>query len=1555
MSSRPGGPLTRTAIAVALGIGVLAAQAVQPISAANAQTLASANSLPTHRAKFALPKNRPPNWSAATAKPTTHPQKTLNAAALRAQAIANAATTNKIASYRVSPAMVTFLTKGLGMPLDSARQFTGVRSGSTLKVSLPAPEGLRIGLPTGIRQPAFSRSTLVIDPATGAATLTASAKASGGTLNVTIPDAASATLAGLTSKLTLPTSVLGETVTLSGPLSYQPGKAASASLSGHLPTADDLGHGVAELDADTSVTLSPADGLRVTGPASLGPARHRLQADVSGTITGASGWTLTVTAVRGGTPLAGLALTPDASGTVTQTRGTVSYDVQARTARPWTSADGVTVAGTVDFSNKLPNGRLVPAPGIAGSTPWIDVTGTVTASGVATHGTAAVNLASGKGLLTSSGETPVTLKSRSGKLIHDDAGFRASLGVTGAGHVTVSLPADLSTWTPRKAAAVKPAGDATARSVTNKTMSAAADASASYTLSGPVYNFITNSLHIPLGSATLTGTLSGSTLTLSASAPTALPAASLPSWIPNPSYASTQISVDESTDTVTLSATAGTGNGESGTLTVTIANASTSDLSDGTDVTGSLDLTGVPFANGSASLTFTLGYTGGALSASLSGTVSGASFGSGLVTIPSATLTLASGSGVSLTGSAVINPDPTDSSPPPTVTVAVTGTITDLSDWSLQVSDANASVWQPMPGLDVTPDFSGSIADAAGQVSFDLDLVPASSGQTNSWTSQDGASVSITSLEVSNQAPGSGASCSAVNEGDLWIGIGGNFAYTPAGLTGSASGCFDLTSDSATITSDAAGSLTSQFGSGLPFTVTAAGFTASLADGPSGEQYSLTAQATVQITEGVDGDPSFFNVGVSLSNSGIVAGLSINDLSSFPGLSELGLSGSGALYVSTQAINGFDPADTLGMTGQPTSIDLPAGLSVSADFTVPTSVTSAFQQFIPGFYLSSGSTVQTMASLSTSGFSLDLGEGYGTGTGGLTVFDSGGSALFLNGFNLKLLLSSQIQISLSGDATLELPPMTPNGSTSTVGVLVSTSFNADSLTLSLGFDIAGWNNALGVSGLNMQDFGGTLGLTLESGVPTPTLGIYAENIVLPTSWANTIGVVQGSEISFDVNFSLTQPVLGFDIVNPYGDALTPLAIDPSLPSSVVDTFLVSQASFEFAPDGGVTPAGDTLRQGVSVIFDATIDHVSVDVNAAVNLSSPSVTEQIGVGSFSIGSASISGVTFNLNLSPTNAGFGFTGAISDGNYSFSATISLAVGTSMNGANISLSVTGGLPSYFSAGATLTGSISDSNGDNSADNSGDTISAQGSGWLYAAGQYLGPVSFYLSTSGSMSWSDYSNSIVQLAQFFISNAGLSFNEAVQALEQFGYQAYDIINALGQIGQYSSQVGDSLANAFGFSTTYYHIWNETSAGELLVLDVDGGSTSPSAPVITWTMDADTEPGQGYNQDWEFIESPYAPGWYNIVNRNSGQCLTVEYNTSTPGNPLVQYPCNGGSNQLWNMGSIELDIDYAIPNALDGQVIDIQGGDPWPGGILDQWPYAGGWNQWFWLTNAQND
>jgi hypothetical protein len=1631
----------RAALVLVAAAGVLAATAIQPL-AASAQTL----SVP-HPGKppaiSARPKTRPGRWSAATAKPARRQHPVINLAQARQQAIAQAAKTEKTVGYRVSPAVLSFLSKGLGLRLEPSTMFTGVKSGTALKISLSAPE-VSLGLPAGVARPRFSRTTMTIDPATGAVSL--AADSADGTLRVAIPDARAAVISSasdLSSDITLRVPVLGQTAALSGRLSYPAsGGAADVELSGQLPAGVDFGNGTAELAKGATVTLSSTGGLRVSGPATLGRPGHQLVVGLSGAESAGHGWAFGVSGGDGGSlaPLPGLALAPDVTGSLTvNTRGVARFDVHGQTARPWSPLAGISVSGAVEFSNVIPNGKVVPAPGISGATPWAAVDGVVSlASGTAAPGAVAVNLASGKGVLTGGGpapvRTPVRLAAGPDTLVLDQAGFRGVLTVgtagvsgsvrgtgrvtlTGAGHsvtadsaltvtpagglvlsfpadrsvlglgtpghedmaywasaatsdfapalagvagrasasastgVRLDLPAGLSATTPGSASVARPeaagvpargasAGGgraATLRSGEKNAASADAGAS-SYTLSSAVYSFLTGTLNIPLGSATLSGSLSGQTLTVGVAAPTALPS-SLPGWIPNPSYGSAQISVDEATGTLTLTAAASASSGLTGTLTVTIANASSSALTDGTDVTGSLALTGVPFAGGStASLTFSLGYTGSALSASLAGSLtSTATFANGLVTIPAgATLTLATGTGLSLSGTADINAGSN------TTQVTVNGTLTDLKDWSLAVSDAGAPVWQPAAGLTVTPDFSGTISDTAGTVGFNL--ASAGSGPVAQWVSPDSSStVSVCGFELSNQSPagttvpcgttGAGqTTCTAseVAAGDLWIGIAGAYGYAPADISLNATGCLDLTAGSATIVTAATGDLTSEFGSSLPFSVTQAGLTATVT---TAGKFSLTGTATVAVTAGVSGDPSF-HVGLSLGNSGIVAGVQAP-------LDQLGLAGTGSsgdLYVSTATVDNFDPS-TLGLSG--TVIPkLPAGLTVSFSYALPSDVIAALQKVVPGF---PSAAVTAMASLSTTGFSINAGVVLGTGqtTGGFQLTPGGSAvALYLDSLNVGLTVGQTNEVSLSGTGYAVLPPLAPGGSTSSFSLTVGAEFNIDEGSLTLDFNVGSVQNAFGVNGFDVQDFGGSIGVIPDN----PSLQLYADNIVLPGSWAQSIGMVQGSQVSFNVNISVTAPALMVSIQPPAGQpgqpALEPLSVDPNLSPAVVQSFTVGDALFELAPFGGTDPGtGAVLMPGVSVIFDAKIAGVPVHVDATVDLAALSVNAYVSVGAFQVGPVQVQSTYLYLNLSPTEGAFGVSGGVSWNGDSFYASFQFAVGTSANGASAYLYVEGGLPSYFEGGLSL-------NGDVTINGTSSSINAWGNGWFTAGGATLGPVSFYVSFPGSLSWQDFANSITQIAQFFV-NAGTSFNEIWTILEQVGYDTWDIFNALGSIGQYGQQIEDTLASAFGFSTTYYDIWTWTSSAESLVLDVGGGSQSPNAGVDTWYWN------DGYNQDWMFVQSPYS-GWYEIVNRGSGQCLSVYGNSTAWGQPLVQYPCSGQWDQLWYMGSINLATTYVITSALDSEVVDIQNAYPWAGGTVDQYPYNGGNNQQFWLTNSGN-
>jgi hypothetical protein len=227
------------------------------------------------------------------------------------------------------------------------------------------------------------------------------------------------------------------------------------------------------------------------------------------------------------------------------------------------------------------------------------------------------------------------------------------------------------------------------------------------------------------------------------------------------------------------------------------------------------------------------------------------------------------------------------------------------------------------------------------------------------------------------------------------------------------------------------------------------------------------------------------------------------------------------------------------------------------------------------------------------------------------------------------------------------------------------------------------------------------------------------------------------------------------------------------------------------------------------------------------------------------------------------------------------------------------------------------------------------------------FGSIWMSFSLSGGLSFTDV-DSISTLVYYFRA-LGAANSLMVTALEKVGFTAFDLFNTLG--GDFSSY-GQGLVDLM-FSSTYYDIWVDTPALPL-VLDVSGGSQSPNALVITYAWN------NGYNQDWKFVQDPYATDWYEVVNRGSGQCLSAYSGWNSPGTSLVQYPCSGDASQLWGFGSTpSVGPSYVLPNLKAWQpgimgVMDLQSGYAWPGGIMELWSFGDTWNQHFRLTNSAN-
>jgi hypothetical protein len=122
-----------------------------------------------------------------------------------------------------------------------------------------------------------------------------------------------------------------------------------------------------------------------------------------------------------------------------------------------------------------------------------------------------------------------------------------------------------------------------------------------------------------------------------------------------------------------------------------------------------------------------------------------------------------------------------------------------------------------------------------------------------------------------------------------------------------------------------------------------------------------------------------------------------------------------------------------------------------------------------------------------------------------------------------------------------------------------------------------------------------------------------------------------------------------------------------------------------------------------------------------------------------------------------------------------------------------------------------------------------------------------------------------------------------------------------------------------------------------LVLDVSGGSQDPYAGVIDWV------PNGGLNQVWTFY--PFGGNEYEIVNANSGQCLTTD---GTPGHQVFQYPCDGRGGQHWvtNLAGVD-STPRLIQNPWSSLCLDVYGASPWGGTEIDAWWWNGDDNQFF--------
>ena len=122
-----------------------------------------------------------------------------------------------------------------------------------------------------------------------------------------------------------------------------------------------------------------------------------------------------------------------------------------------------------------------------------------------------------------------------------------------------------------------------------------------------------------------------------------------------------------------------------------------------------------------------------------------------------------------------------------------------------------------------------------------------------------------------------------------------------------------------------------------------------------------------------------------------------------------------------------------------------------------------------------------------------------------------------------------------------------------------------------------------------------------------------------------------------------------------------------------------------------------------------------------------------------------------------------------------------------------------------------------------------------------------------------------------------------------------------------------------------------------LLLDIDGASGSPGAPLIDWGEDG------GENQYFTFRP---VGSYYEIVNDYSQMCL---YGDGYAGDGIFQMPCgNDLPQELWATGLPPDSTQfYWIENPFSGLYMDVDGDSTSPGTQVIQWYWNGGGNQCF--------
>jgi hypothetical protein len=203
------------------------------------------------------------------------------------------------------------------------------------------------------------------------------------------------------------------------------------------------------------------------------------------------------------------------------------------------------------------------------------------------------------------------------------------------------------------------------------------------------------------------------------------------------------------------------------------------------------------------------------------------------------------------------------------------------------------------------------------------------------------------------------------------------------------------------------------------------------------------------------------------------------------------------------------------------------------------------------------------------------------------------------------------------------------------------------------------------------------------------------------------------------------------------------------------------------------------------------------------------------------------------------------------------------------------------------------------------------------------------------------------------LNNIGYSYGGVAATVQYvFGDSAAQVIDAYGSLNLASGAIVSQVTGHFGdepYTMSTSDPWNLYIP---LLMGVSGASTSAGASVVQWGFDSSPD------QFWYVL--PTDSGYAEIVDENSGMCLSVAGNSPTPGTDLIQWPCGEANySQQWYLGPngtypnwSENNWNVGIQSRLNpGLYAEVQGQSRSDGAAIDQWSWNGGWNQvWHFTT-----